>query len=342
MERQPLKVGLIGTGGIAWKHARGIRAEQDELALAAACDVRAEALEALADEFDVPQRYASYRDLLAQGDIEAVVVLAPHDLHEEICTAALRAGKHVLVEKPIARRLDEADRMIREADLAERILMVGFNQRYMPIHRRIAWLVGEGVIGEVFAARTDHHQDFARPAGHWWRSREAVGGGCVIGSGIHRLDLLRWYLGEPREVFACHGGDASRLEAEVVVAASIRFAGGAVGDFFCNWGVPYARVSPSERVLGESMTLFGREGVIHTGPREAVLIRRAVTGDHWEQEPITALPREYESMWKHFARCVRTGDVPETNGPDGRKSLEFVIGIYRSMETGEPVTFPLA
>ena len=164
----------------------------------------------------------------------------------------------------------------------------------------------------------------------------------MIGSGIHRLDLLRWYLGEPREVFAYHGGDPARLEAEVVVAASIRFANGAVGDFFCNWGVPHARVSPSERVLGESMTLFGREGAIYAGPREAVLIRRAVTADHWEQEPITALPGEYESMWKHFAVCVRTGGAPDTSGPDGRRSLEFVIGMYRSMETGAPVTFPLA
>lgn len=336
-----INVGIIGTGGIGRMHAEGITEEQETMRLIAACDVNSDALIRFSDEFHIDQRYTDYRGLLQQNEVDAVVVLAPHDLHEEICVAASRQGKHVLVEKPISRTLHEADRIIEAAEASGCILMVGFNQRYMSRYRKIHRLVSEGAIGEIMSIRIDHHQDFSVSAESWWRSKETVGGGCVIGSGIHRLDLLRMFLGEPEELFAFGIGDQSRLEAEATVTASIRFRGGAIADFFCNWAVPFAWHDKTKHFFEEGMTLFGTNGAIHTRADETLFVQKNGHSKNNAVKPIQIEEAEFESMWAHFARCIRTNITPDTSGQDGRKSLEVVIAIYSSMETGKPVSLPL-
>lgn len=329
----PLNVGMIGTGGISAIHAKGVLEEPDQLRLVSASDVSPEALERFCHQFGVSDRYEDYRQMLANADLDIVAVLVPHHLHEEVCIAAAAAGKHILVEKPIARTVEEADRIVEAAAGAGVTLMVGHNQRYIPDYRRIHDLVTLGAIGEVFCARIDHHQDFDRSPGHWWRSKEAVGGGCVIGSGIHRLDLLRWYLGDPVEVFAYSIEDSNRLEGEVASIASIRFQSGAIAEFFCNWGMT-CRWSA---LYGEGLSLFGTNGSIYKRGETFVIHRSREGQRESEPESLTTDPGAYESMWGHIAKCVNTGAEPLTSGREGRASLALVQAIYRSIDTGQPV-----
>jgi predicted dehydrogenase len=314
-----LAIGILGTGGIGYAHAYGMLSRHDLFRIVAASDAHAETLARFGDRYGVAGRVADYRRVIDDPAIDAVVVLLPHHLHEEACVAAFAAGKHVLVEKPIARTLGEADRIIAEARRAGRCLMVAHNQRYDARHRRIRRLIDERALGEVFMARADHYQDF-QPANAWWRSRELVGGGCVIGSGIHRLDLLRWFLGEPEEITAQLAFDAARLEGESACVASIRFTGGAIAEFVCNWAV--------RRSWGEDLGVYGRDGsVTVTGGGEGELI---LPPDH-QRRVLEGEPGE--SMWEHFHRCVTTGAEPLTSGPDGRATLALVHDVVRAGET---------
>lgn len=326
---KPLTIGFVGAGGIAPFHANGVIQEEHLFHFKAVSDVDMANANALADKYHVPDRHADYHDLLDDDGIDAVIVLVPHNLHEEVCIAAARKGKHVLVEKPIARTTSEVDRIIAAAREAGVVLMVGHNQRYVPVHRKIKDLLVQGVLGRIHAARAEHWGDFDPPRGSWWRSKEAVGGGCLIGSGIHRLDLLRWYVGEPREVSAYASYDASRLEGEVAAAVAIRFGNGAVGSFYGDWGVyePWP--------FGETLSITGTEGGIVWKDGAYLMSDRA--HPRGEKKPIIVAAGEYESMWAHFAECVRTGRRPLTSGEEGRASLALVTAAYGSIESGKPV-----
>jgi len=335
-ESRPIRVGIIGTGGMGPRHAKGVQAVGADIQLAAACDLDPARLAKFGQDFGVLRLSREWRELTAAPDLDAVIVLLPHNLHEAVCVDAARRGKHILVEKPIARTLGEADRMIDAARRAGVVLMAAHNQRFYPVNQKIHQLLDEDVLGELFSARIDHHQNFAPAKDRaWWRSAEAAGGGCVIGSGIHRLDLLRWYLGEAREVFAFQAGDPARLEAEVVSVAVIRFAGGAVAEFYCNWGAPHPPAT-----VHEGLSLFGRSGCLYYDGA----IR--VCSPHLEGAAKSLVVVEPEaktqSMWEHFAKCIRAGAAPLTSGDDARRSLELVLAIYRSAETGQSVRLPLA
>ena len=319
-----INVGFIGTGGIGAFHATGMAAAPERFRMLAASDAHAPGLAQFSDRFAIPRRHADYRKILEDPAIDAVVVLLPHHLHAEACVQAFAAGKHVLVEKPIARTLPEAERIIAAGRQARRTLMVGFNQRYDGRHRAIKRLIDANAIGEVFTARIDHFQHFHPPQQSWWRSLEAVGGGCVIGSGIHRLDLLRWYFGEASEVFAQLSWDPSRLEGEVACAATIRFHQGASVDFLCNWGVHRAP-------HGESLMVFGRSGSLLVQGGEAGL--QHLPPDH---QPTPLIP-EPASMWNHFHDCIETGAEPLTSGDEGLRSLALVLAVVRAGREGRPL-----
>lgn len=340
MGSRELALGIIGSGGIARVHARGIRDESPSVRLIAACDVDRGNLDIFCEEFPDLTCYVDYDEMLADESIDAMLIALPHDLHVDCCVKAFAEGKHVLVEKPIARTLAEADVIIQAARDADRMLMVGHNQRFTPSYRTIARLIHDGGLGDLLSVSIDHHQNFDRPAGNWWRSRERVGGGCVIGSGIHRLDLLNWYLGEPKEVFAYGIDESSRLEAEAVCTAVIKYESGAIAQFYCNWAVtkgPRSRTS-----YGEGVSVFGTTSTLYLEDPETLSVaeRKPVRADI-EFQTIKADPLD-QSLWEHFAQCVFSGETPLTDGSTGRKALELVEAIYGSMESSLPVKLPLA
>ena len=327
-----IRVGFIGTGGIAYEHARAL-AGVGRLRLTAACDNNPERLRNFLAAFPGPRACADYRDLLASDQLDAVFILLPHHLHEPAAIDALRAGKHVLLDKPIARTLAEADRILAVAQSSPAVFMVGHNERYWPVYQYIRQIIERGDLGPIFAARADHHQNPNFPRDSWWRSAELVGGGCVMGSGIHRLDLLRWYLGEVDEVFARAVSDPRRGEAEIACVASLRFGSGAIADFFCNWAAPAP--PPLLQYRGEGMSLFGRDGALYLADRTSVWIKRAQR--EAELIALEGLPDQATLMYEHFADCIERGEPPLTGGAEARAALEVVEAIYESLRTQQPV-----
>jgi predicted dehydrogenase len=327
----PLRVGLVGAGGIAAAHGRGYRqlASEGLARVVAVCDVDAAAAARRAAEVAAPHVVRQYRDLWAL-EVDAVDICLPHDLHAEVALAALAQGRHVLVEKPVATTLEDGGRMLAAAAAAGLILQVGHNERFDPQYQEMKTLLDQGAIGAVYAARADHNQNLQLPPGHWLRRQARSGGGALIGSGIHRIDLLWWFLGEVREVYSVHRVLPGRLEGEALALTTLRFAGGAVATVCTNWAV---RRAP----WYELMWLCGTAGSMHN-----------VGGLHLDSEGLPAcdagfvqraLPQKdsFTEEIRHFVECIRAARTPLTSGDEGLRSLAVCLAAARSARDGVPV-----
>ncbi len=334
-----IRMGLIGCGGISRAHARGYLQLPDLFEVIACCDERKELAEERGQQLGAKIVATDYREILARDDIDAVDICLPHHLHSEVAIAAAEAGKHVLVEKPIANTLEEADAMIEAAKKKGVILMVAHNERYMPVYRKAKELVEQGVLGRIFLARADHNQFVQIGERHWLWREETAGGGVLIGSGIHRVDILRWLVGEIVRVWHRQVIVPERFSDEVETASVtiFEFANGAIGELTCNWSAYAAPSAPWYELLW----LYGTEGSLHNVGGLFVASEKV---PEW-QGKFSQIPLPNEDSFvneiRHFGECIRDRKTPLTNGEEGRKSLAVVIAAYEAAEKGGSVTVPM-
>ncbi len=323
---KPFGLAVLGCGWIARRHAAAARALHGTVSLSFASRDLARA-EAYRAEFGGIRAYGSYEAAVADPAVDGVILCTPHDQHLAGTLLAVAHGKHVLVEKPIARTLPEADRMIEAARDAGVILMVAENFRFMPAFRAATALVAEGRLG---ALRQIHITAWGyRPYTGWRCSVNAMGGGTLIDGGIHYVDLLLQWGGRATRVFALSPPKTlTEMEGEDTVSLLVEFAGGAVG-FLSN-----SLVTPGIPGL-QWATLMGSEGALfvhhrgrfiwlrsHRGQR----VRFFVRGD-W---------RGYRAMLVEFVEAVRAGRTPGMDGSEGRRALALVLAAYASLKTGQP------
>lgn len=319
-----INIGIIGLGGIARGRLHRTQIlNNPDFCLKAAADIFDD--DTIARDLGIPAYYNDYRKLLADPSIDAVLIATPHHLHEEHAVAAIEAGKHVLLEKPIARSLTEARHILDAAAKTDKVTMIGFCERFEPVYADIKRRLDEGELGPLLSARIDHYQNFNPAPTSWWRDGEKVGGGAVIGSGVHRLDLLRWYFGEPLKVYADGVGMPERLTAEACVHAVITFDSGVVANFSINW-------ASYKFLYYEGISISGKNGLIVK--HEDYRIGRK---DVENGVPQIIEPPACQQMYEHFAECIKTGKKPLTSFDEGYRTLRLVRAIYRSMETGLPV-----
>ncbi|GIX07470.1 MAG: hypothetical protein KatS3mg115_1873 [Candidatus Poribacteria bacterium] len=209
----PVRIGLVGCGGISRAHARGLRALGPEWAkVVLCCDLDPDRARLRAEELDAEAFTTDWDEVFDHPEIEAVDLCLPHHLHAEAAIAAAQAGKHILIEKPLARTLEEADRILNAVQRSGVLLMVAFVERFEADHQRAKELLDAGAIGRPMLVRVDHNQNLLLPPDSWIRSAELLGGGALASAGCHRLDLLRWWLGEVDSVFAWTLHEPSRME----------------------------------------------------------------------------------------------------------------------------------
>ena len=328
-EQPRLSVAVLG-GGYGRSHLRGLVALPELFEVKRVCDQFPKVVKAVLQEFQLPDHVGclNYKEVLSDPAVDAVVISLPHHLHESVCIAAAQSGKHILVDKPIARTLEEADRIIAEVERHGVTLMIAHNQRFFPWAQKIHEVLEEGTLGQILYATTSHNQNFNKPPGSNWRSKSSVGGGALIGSGVHNLDLMRWFFGEPKEVFAYAVSDANRLEAEVAVSATIRFENGVLVNFGCNWG-------GHGKSLPDYWGIYGTQGDLLLDKGKGLQLGRDFGKETTEFEFSQDRPT---LMWRHFADCIRTQSKPLIDGKDARATLTFALKIYESIETGRPVS----
>lgn len=315
-----INLGIIGLGGVTSYLHIPQALKSNKFNVIAAADVVTE--NPIAKRFQIQNYYTDYKELLKNSDVEAVLVSSPHHLHEEHIVAAFNAGKHVIIEKPISRNLREAQNIKKAWEQSGKVGMVAFCQRFYPKHAHVKALLDENKLGKPLSARIDHYQNFNPMENSWWRSEEKVGGGAVIGSGVHRLDLLRWFFGEAVSVYAKAVKMPRRLEAEACVHAVIEFHSGVIANFSINWAAyKYA--------CNENFSLAAEDGSIFIGAADKICLKEVDGGALNDMTHPTC-----QSMYEHFAECIENNKNPNPSIVEGYKSLQLVRAIYQSVETG--------
>lgn len=325
---QPLRIALIGCGGISRAHLRAMQSLGDEtIRVIATCDIEQGLAQQRAQEAGALVASTDWREVIAREDVDAVDICLTHDLHAEVAIAAARAGKHILVEKPIATTLEDGWAMVRAAREAGVVLMTAFVERFEAENQRTKQLIDEGWLGTPILAQLDHLQDVYIPEGHWARERKRLGGGAIASAGCHRLDLLRWFIGEIEWVSAETLYAPHRMEGEVAGVVNLQFSCGAIATMSINWQSPY-------RAFYRKLWIEGTEGAVHNWGGLHVFSRKK---PEWAEgfvkldlEPVDPFAAEI----RHFVECVREHKEPLTNGEDSLRSQAVAVAANVSEQTG--------
>jgi predicted dehydrogenase len=346
-----MRFGLIGSGLAGPLFGGALAARPAGASLAGIATSRPETARAAAERWGADRAYDSWQELVAAPEIDAVCVAVPTGLHAEVTIAAARAGKHVLVEKPIATCLDDADRMIAAAREAGVTLGVIFMYRFMDTARLMKRAIDEGhlgvpLLGEV-AGRFWRDQRYY-DSGAWRGTWEGEGGGSLMSQTSHTLDLLLWMLGPVRSVSAQVERTAVHdIDTEDLVAATLRFTSGAIGTVLSTT----AARAPQPRTLaitGSSgfVELVGDDLGRFDAPAleaDAQALRAAVPQDRGDTTRGAGFVDSelHRRQIEDFVLAAQAGREPMVDGAEGRRTLEVMRAIYRSAQTGSVVELPV-
>jgi predicted dehydrogenase len=334
-----LRFGLIGCGRVAPRHAQSLR-ELDGTRLVAVADIKESRAHRFAQEY-AAQPYSDYRRLLERDDVDVVSICTPSGLHAQMAIDGMRAGKHVIVEKPMALSLTDADTMIRVAGETGQKLCVVLQNRYNPPMQDLRRVVDSGRLGRLLLGNATVR--WYRPQEYYedeWHGTWAMDGGALMNQSIHHIDALQWLMGDVENVFAYTATLAHKMEAEDVGVVALRFKSGALGT------IEGSTVTYPENLEG-SVAIFGERGSVKVGGtalNRKVIWKIAGEMEH-ERELLTRdqvdPPSVYGTSHKHviadLLAAIRENRAPRTNGIEARKSVALVLAIYESARTGKPI-----
>jgi len=331
-------VAIIGMGDAGCLHVDCYNSLKVKAKLLAICDKDKECAETNASMYEV-DACVDYHDILRRKDVEIVDICLPHHLHAEVAIAAAEAGKNVLVEKPIATTLKDADRMIAAAKKAGVKLMVAENHAFIPAHQLAKELVDKGVVGRIFLAKAyEVVGDVPVVSGTWKTSPDAVG--TLLDMGVHRFFILRWIVGEIKSVFAF----AEKLVCEVetenddTAVVLLKFKNGSLGEVDLSCCVVS---EPTNR-----LELYGTQGtIIEDHMWEQPLMysshKAGYETEGWVKPNVehSPFPGYYGISFKkeieHFIDCVREDKEPLVTGELGKEALKVALCAYKSVKTGK-------
>ena len=343
-----VNVGVIGAGSISDFHLDAYRQHPDAR-LAAICDLNADRAREKALKYGIPHVYTDYRELLNNPEIDAVSICTWNNTHAEISIAALRAGKHVLVEKPLCRTVEEALEIERAVRETGNILQVGFVRRYDDNARMIKAFLQSGEFGEIYYAKASCIRRNGNPGG-WFADIERSGGGPLIDIGVHMLDLTLYLMGSPKPVsvygttYAEFGPRRRGLgdwgtpdwngyyDVEDLATALIKLDNGATLSLEVSWAANAAGLTDKPFVH-----LLGTEAGIGIVGGRGVVVRQ--TDGEVVEEELKPLDGEDERILlsRHFIECVREGREPIAPALSGYVNNRILSAIYESSRTGGEV-----
>ena len=322
---------VLGCGNIAKNHFKGID-DTEEAELVAICDVDGVKLKPYAEQYDVPV-YKDYREMLKQENIDVVNICTPSGMHPSQTMLAAEAGKHVLVEKPMAIHLKDIDLMIEACRQNGVLLATVFPRRMAPAAQFAKQLIEDGRLGQLSLCsayikfyRTQEYYDSAGWRGTWAMD----GGGVLMNQGIHTVDLLQWLVGPVQSLHGQARTVLRNIEVEDAAIASLTFKSGAMGVIE---GTTTAFNQPTHRIIihGDKGTLILTEDEITT---------LDIVGEEIEIPefpPFRVIPDGHRIQIRDMALAVRDGRQPIVTGDDGRHSLEIILGTYQSSKTGAKI-----
>ena len=340
----PIGFAIVGAGMVARYHAEAI-AQTQGARLAAVC--RADAARTVETEarYGVPCE-TNYAVLLARPDVEVVCICTPSGLHAEQTLAAAQAGKHVLVEKPMALTLADADAMIHACRQRGVLLGVALQRRADPGFAAAQSAIAAGALGQLILGcvtvpylRTQDYYESAAWRGTW----KLDGGGALMNQGIHLLDLLLWYLGDAAEVQAQMTTLAHAIEVEDCISATARFTNGALGSVSATTaaapGYPHRVEVYGQRggmqIEGEQIVRWESESMPHV-PGLALSVP-GIAPSGAGSSPRGISQQGHQRLIANMVTAIREKRQPLVPGEEGRRSLALTLAIYEAARTGRRI-----
>jgi len=347
---EKLRFAVIGAGVIGNVHAFALT-ELPDVEIVAIADVDESKAAALADKYGVPTSTGDVAALLRRPDIDAVTVCTPSGLHADVAVAALTAGKHVVVEKPIDISLAAADRIIAAEQSSGKKVAVISQHRFDRSTEKVMSAVRSGNLGTITSAIASHA---------WWRGQSYYdswdwrgtwamdGGGAVMNQTVHTINLMVTMLGTPIEVFAYTACLAhERIEVEDTAVAVVKFSSGALG-MIHGTTAAYPGLDASLRIFGskgsaiisnDELTFFHENAgeAIEIAMPDPVTAPNQVTADDKLTAADQALGKGHQAQLADFANAVRTGGPVRVGTTEARTSLSVILALYESAASGRPV-----
>lgn len=339
----PIRIGLVGCGAISTQHLEAI-SSLEGLRLAGVVSASAERARAVGERWGVPWS-VHLEDLLGREDLDAVTIATPSGLHPAQALAALRSGRHAVVEKPIALTVADADEIVREGRQRGLTVATISQRRFEPAVRALRAAVDAGALGRLSLVIAEGL--YHRPQSYYdsaaWRGTRDLDGGVLMNQAIHTVDLLRWIGGPVASVSAHLATLGHAMEAEDTASVSLRFASGAVGEIVATTCL--AREQPTElrvygdrghvRLVGETAAEWEVPGVPALSPSEDAVAPPAGIG---ATQTWGTTAGGYLRQYADFSEAVRTGRPPAVTGEDGRNAVEVITAAYQADREGRVVT----
>ncbi|NHW48316.1 Gfo/Idh/MocA family oxidoreductase [Paenarthrobacter sp. MSM-2-10-13] len=347
------RVGIAGCGAISRNHLEAFRA-LDNVEIVGVCDVDADRAKATAEAWDIPNAVASVEELLTLG-LDVVSVCTPHPTHEEVVLQAAAAGVNVLCEKPIATRLESAERMVEACENAGVQLGVLFQRRFWPASQKIRAAIDDGTLGKAILAQCSvmlHRAPDYYNRDAWRGTWESDGGGVLMSQAVHQIDLLQWYLGDVAEVYGKVNTyrHADYIEVEDSATAVITFTSGAMATLEASTAVS-PNLGIQLRITGEtgasaSLTEFpeGSDGRLDLWAVGEQIVVEPVHPEGVEPNvDLSVINGQlipfHKLQVQDFVQALENGTEPAITGKDALKSLRILLAVYESSRTGQPVRF---
>lgn len=327
-----VRVGLVGTGRIGRVHTQTVRQRIPQAELVAVTDVNMAAAQQCAAEFGVPAVAPNFEAILADPSIDAVLICSATDTHAPFIAQAANAGKHIFCEKPIAADLAAIDAALDAVKRAGVKLMIGFNRRFDPNHRRIKAAIESGEIGTPHLLHIISRDPSPPPI-----SYVKVSGGLFFDMTIHDFDMARFLLGEVSEVYAVGGvmvdaaiGEAGDIDTAVI---TLKFASGAIGTIDNSRQAVYG--------YDQRVEVFGSKGSAGSGNLYADAVTISTGSSVYRGLPLNFFMERYTPSYQQevteFIHCVLNDTPPPVTGEDGRAPVVIAQAAFKSLRENRPV-----
>lgn len=343
-----INVAVFGTGAIAHIHIDGYLSFSDRCRIKALCDIYPDKAEGLAREKGLQDVliFNDYRKALELEDIDLVSICLPPSVHSEVSINSLSAGKHVLVEKPMASSLEECDAMLVSKELSGKKLAVVSQNRFQTSMMRMRRLLDLRAAGKILHTtvnsywwRGENYYDL------WWRGTwEKEGGGCTLNHAVHHVDLLRWMLGMPEELSVFFTNlHHSNSETEDFSSTLLKYHDGSIAQLNASlvhhgeeqemiFQCEKARISVPWKVVASTAR---ENGFPQNDPETAETLQQL-----YDSIP-PCVNQGHTAQIEEMLNCLELGNEPSVTGYDGRETLELILGIYKAASNRSIVSFPL-
>ncbi len=341
------KVAILGAGFIADIHLECYHRFIPEAEVVAVYARHADKAKAFADKYHIPQWYDNFEKAITDSGCEVVDICLPNFLHAQATLKAAQAGKHIIIEKPLAVTLEEADAMIAACKQNKVKLMYAEELCFAPKYERARHLVKEGAVGQIYMLK--QAEKHSGPHSDWFYDINQAGGGVIMDMGCHALAWFRWMLGNAKveSVYATMGTvlHQGRTRGEDNAVIIVEFENGVTAIAEDSWA-KHGGMDDRCEIYGTGGVIYadlfmGNAAITYSQKGYGYAMEKADTTQGWSFTVFEEVFNQgYPHELKHFIDCVQHDKTPLVTGEDGRAVLEIIYAAYASAGSGKKITMP--